>query len=94
MEVTKSKPNKTYIIKPYITKTHLNYTTTKESKSKIQNSGGGSSQNNDIKIYRILRWITYAMLKEGKNNPIKIIGTVLYLIFKNDFEKNGIKYSP
>lgn len=43
MEVTQTKSNKTYIIKPYITKTHLNYTTTKEQKS-----SGGYSKNNLI----------------------------------------------
>lgn len=44
MEVTKRNSNKTYIIKPYITKTHLNYTTTKEQKS-----SGGYSKNNKVK---------------------------------------------
>lgn len=44
MEVTQTKSNKTYIIKPYIIKTHLNYTTTKEQKS-----SGGYSKNNKVK---------------------------------------------
>jgi len=44
MEVTQTKSNKTYIIKPYITKTHLNHTTTKEQKS-----SGGYSKNNKVK---------------------------------------------
>ncbi|MGD6768585.1 replication initiator protein A [Mammaliicoccus lentus] len=44
LEVTQTKSNKTYIIKTYFNKNHLNNTTTKET-----NSGGGNFKKNKIK---------------------------------------------
>ena len=87
MEVTKRNSNKTYIIKPYSIKTHLNYTTTKDQKS-----SGGYSKKDEVKNNLISKIKDeYQIYKLTKTYERKI--QTFNNIFSSDIMTYAIEYA-